>query len=127
METPVSHARMPDLELDFAVLLRLADAVGADDMVNVLELILGSVPVMYRELRTAATGGNRRGVGYIAHQLRSECAHVGATRLASRLEQLEESSRGGALAQLTAEVENIAAQIERFLDLLESVRRAHLH
>lgn len=127
MGIAMNHACRSDLELDFAVLLQLSEAVGADDLVGVLDLILGSVPLMYRDLRQAAIGGNRQGVGYLAHQLRSECAHVGAARLVSRLEQLEENSQSGTLIQLTAEVENIASQIERFLDLLSDVRRAHVH
>jgi HPt (histidine-containing phosphotransfer) domain-containing protein len=113
-----------DLALDAGTLAALDDAVGADGAVTVMDIILESVPALREQLRAAAASGNLRGLIFAAHQLKSECAHVGATALSSRLQGIESGAADGSLRQPAAEVARVSAMVEKFLDLLRGVRNA---
>lgn len=118
----LSNAAYPELALDARALAALDDAVGAENVVMILDTILGTVPAMRRQLRTAAASGNLPGVRHVAHQLRSDCAYVGATELCARLQQLESGAETGRLAQPVAEVDGVSAMIDSLLNTLRGVR-----
>ena len=113
-----------DLALDAGTLAALDDAVGADGAVTVMDIILESVPALRAQLHAAAASGNLRGLVYAAHQLKSECAHVGATALSTRLQDIETRAGDGTLRQPAQEVARVSAMVEQFLDLLRGVRNS---
>ncbi len=117
-----SNAAYPEVALDARALAALDDAIGAENVVMIIDTILGSVPAMRRQLRTAAASGNLSGVRHVAHQLRSDCAYVGATELCARLQQLESGAETGRLAQPVAEVDGVSAMIDGLLNALRGVR-----
>lgn len=112
------------LALDTGALAALDDAVGTDNAVMIMDTILGSVPTMRGQLRAAAISGNLRSLVHVAHQLKSECAYVGATGLCARLQQIESRAEEGRLAQPVAEIDLVSAMLEQFLSALRSVRNA---
>jgi two-component system phosphorelay protein LuxU len=112
------------LALDARALNALTDAVGADNVVMIIDTILGSVPAMSGQLRAAAVSGNLRGLMHVAHQLKSDCAYVGATDLCARLQQIESGAEEGRLAQPVAEADLVSSMIEGFLSALRGVRNA---
>ncbi len=99
-------------------------AVGAENMVMILDTILGSVPAMRGQLRAAAASGNLRGVTQVAHKLRSECAYLGATDLCARLQQLETGAEDGTLTRPVAAVDLVADLLEKFLSAVRGMRNA---
>ena len=111
-----------DLTLDAGTLAALDDAVGFDGAVTVMDIILESVPPRREQLRAAAACGNLRGLIFAAHQLKSECAHVGAAALSARLQDIETRAADGTLHHPAADVARVSAMIEGFLDLLRDVR-----
>lgn len=113
-----------ELALDAAALAALDEAVGSENVVMIMDTILGSVPAMRGELCAAAASGNLRGLVHVAHQLKSDCAYVGATDLCVRLQQIESRAEEGRLARPVAEVGVVAELLERFLDALRGVRNA---
>ena len=110
--------------LDAHALAALDDAVGADNVVMIIDSILGTVPAICGEMRAAAVSGNLRGIMRGAHQLRSDCAYVGATDLCERLQQIESGAETGRLARPVAEVDIVSAMIEGVLNTLRGVRDA---
>lgn len=114
----------PELKLDGAALAALDEAVGADGTALVIDLILGSVPRLREQMRAAAFADNLQGVERAAHQLKSECAHVGATVLSTCLQDLESRAAAHRLEWPPAEVARVFPIIDRFLELLRGVRDA---
>jgi len=112
------------MALDTRALNALNDAVGADNVVEILDTILGTVPAICGRMRAAAASGNLRGLMHVAHQLRSDCAYVGATDLCARLQQIESGAETGRLARPVAEVDGVSAMIDGLLDALRGVRNA---
>jgi len=112
------------MSLDAGALAALDDAVGADNVVMIMDTILGSVPTMRGQLRAAAVSGNLRGLVHVAHQLKSECAYMGATGLCARLQQIESRAEEGRLTRPVAEVDVVWTLLEQFLSALRSVRNA---
>ena len=113
-----------EMSLDAGALAALDDAVGADNVVMIMDTILGSVPTMRGQLRAAAVSGNLRGLVHVAHQLKSECAYMGATGLCARLQQIESRAEEGRLTRPVAEVDVVWTLLEQFLSALRSVRNA---
>lgn len=112
------------LALDAAALSALDEAVGPENVVTILDTILGSVPAMRGQLRAAAASGNLRGLVHVAHQLKSECAYVGATGLCARLQQIESSAQEGRLTRPVDEVDALSDMLECLLATLRGVRDA---
>ena len=112
------------LALDPGALDALDDAVGTENVVMIIDTILGTVPEICREMRAAAVSGNLGGLRHVAHQLKSDCAYVGATDLCARLQQIESSAEEGRLARPVAEVDIVSAMIDGFLHTLRGVRDA---
>ena len=110
--------------LDPRALAALDDAIGADNVVEIIDGILGTVPEICGEMRAAAVSGNLRGLMRGAHQLRSDCAYVGATELCTRLQQIESGAETGRLARPVAEVDIVSAMIDGVLNTLRGVRNA---
>jgi HPt (histidine-containing phosphotransfer) domain-containing protein len=110
--------------LDPGALAALADAVGAENTVMIMDTILGSVPEMRGQLRAAARSGNLRGVTQVAHKLRSECAYLGATDLCAQLQQLESGAEDGTLTRPVAEVDLVTDLLEKFLSVVRGMRNA---
>src|SRR5258707_239344 len=118
----LAHAS-PELVLDAGALSNLAQAVGAENMDIIVNLMLASVPATREALRVAAISGDADGLVEAAHQLKSDCAHMGATALAARLQQIESGARAGT-PLLVAEVERVSAQVDQFLEALRRERGA---
>ena len=116
----------PGLALDPRALAALDDAIGADNVVEIIDGILGTVPEICGDMRAAAASGNLRGLMRGAHQLRSDCAYVGATDLCARLQQIESGAETGRLARPVAEVDIVSAMIDGFLNTLRGVRNARV-
>ena len=110
--------------LDARALAALDDAVGAENVVMILDTILGTTPAICRQMRAAAASGNLGGLRHVAHQLKSDCAYVGATDLCARLQQIESGAETGRLARPVAEVDIVSAMIDGFLNTLRGVRNA---
>jgi len=120
----MSYAAYPQLALDAGALAALDEAVGPDNVVMIIDTILGTVPAICGQMRAAAMSGNLRGLMHVAHQLKSDCAYVGATDLCTRLQQIESGAETGRLARPVAEVDGVSAMIEGFLNSLRGVRNA---
>ena len=110
--------------LDARALATLDDAVGAENVVMIIDTILGTTPAICGQMRAAAVSGNLRGLMHVAHQLKSDCAYVGATDLCARLQQIESGAETGRLARPVAEVDLVSAMIDGFLSTLRGVRNA---
>lgn len=110
--------------LDARALAALDDAVGAENVVIIIDTILGTVPAICGQMRAAAVSGNLVGLRHVAHQLKSDCAYVGATDLCARLQQIESAAETGRLARPLAEVDIVSAMIDGVLNALRGVRDA---
>lgn len=88
----------------------------------IIDTILETVPAIFRQMRVAAASGNLRGVMHVAHQLKSDCAYIGATALCERLQQIESGAEEGRLAQPVAEVDGVSAMVGGVLNELRGFR-----
>ncbi len=100
----------------------LETAIGAENVVMIIDTILEAMPGMCGQLRTAALSGNLRKVMHTAHQLKSDCGNVGATALREQLQQIETGAEDGTLTEPVAAVAMVSAEVEHFLQALRRAR-----
>lgn len=112
------------LTLDTRALDELAAALGPEDALTVIDMMVASVPEAHRQLQAAAASGDLDIVERLAHQLKSDCAYVGATALGGRLQELETRAGSGLLPNPTEEVERLEAQLTWFVEALRITRNA---
>jgi len=116
----------PGPALDAGALDRLADAVGADNIVEIMDLIIESVPASRAEIRVCAQGTKPDRLERAAHQLKSDCASMGATGLAARLQDVESRAHAGT-AQPAGEIDLVSDQLDWFLEALWRAGAAGQH
>ena len=101
----------------------LEASIGSENVVTIIDTLLESVPGMCRQLRAAAICRNLRRVMHTAHQLKSDCANVGAMALRERLHLIETRAEAGTLTPwiAVAAAELVSTEVH---GLLQALRRA---
>jgi HPt (histidine-containing phosphotransfer) domain-containing protein len=110
--------------LDPVQLKQLADAVGVENMCGVLDLALISTPLIRDELRAASANGDMLRIARAAHKLKSDCAYLGATELASALTRLELLAEEERATESVAAVSDILVQVDTFLNDVRNERQS---
>lgn len=115
----MSHG-IPQPPIDPQGLDRMAEMLGPESLLEVMDLILESAPALADQLRDAARQGDGKTVARAAHQLRSNCTYMGARVLAGKLEDLELRAAEGGLRE--GEGDEVHAEITRFMTALRDER-----
>jgi HPt (histidine-containing phosphotransfer) domain-containing protein len=128
---PASHQAddVGEPPLDTGVLAQLANAeLGGDPafVVELIDLFLEQVTSLVSELHTAASIGDEREIGRIAHTLQGSAGSLGARRLQRLCADAEAASRrsaGDGGHSASAAVDDLTAELDRVIDALRAERQ----
>jgi CheY-like chemotaxis protein len=105
--------------LDRSVLASLREIEDQELLAELAELFLGDAPPRLEALREAIEGGDAASMAQVAHALKGSSANMGATRLVTICEELEDAGHSGALERAPALVERLEAEFGRVRAALE--------
>ena len=114
----------PHNALDNAALDSLRESVGDDPefLAELVDDFLADAPTQLESLRETATSGDAPGARRAAHTLKGNSRTFGATRLASRCEEVEAAAVVGDLAAVLSRVDEIDQEWLRVRAELVAVR-----
>ena len=105
-----------------AELRRAQDAFGNPVFIRQLaELFRTSAPGKMDRIREAFAAGNAADVGQVAHALRSNCAMLGAARMAGACATMEEAAACADLATAARAFRDAEGELPRVLKALSEV------
>lgn len=93
--------------LDARRIETLRKDVGEDGISEIAEVLYREGPKRVEEMRTALAAGDRATLERAAHSLKSNARLFGATALADRCRELEESSRASIPADASSRVDEV--------------------
>jgi HPt (histidine-containing phosphotransfer) domain-containing protein len=114
----------PQSALDNAVLNGLRESVGDDPefLAELVDDFLADAPSQLESLRETATSGDATGARRAAHTLKGNSRTFGATRLASRCQEVEAAAGVGDLDAVLSQVDEIDREWVRVRAELVAVR-----
>jgi HPt (histidine-containing phosphotransfer) domain-containing protein len=83
-------------------------------------LFLEDVPPQLEALREAIERGDASSVERVAHTLKGSSSNMGATRMATLCEELEDVGRSGDLSRAPVLIESLEAEFGRVREALEA-------
>lgn len=107
-------------EVDEAALAELTAELGRDEVVGLVERLIGQVFGVLSELRAAEATGDLAAAGAAAHGLRGAAGTLGARGLAAGLLELERVCRWPAPTRLSAAVRGVEAASARAVAALRA-------
>lgn len=115
----------PDVALDpgvIAELRRAQDACGNPGFIaQLVALFQANAPARLARIREAVAGRDGATLGHTSHTLKSNCAMLGATRLAAICARLEACGDAGACEAAEQLLEDADAELARVLGALEEL------
>jgi HPt (histidine-containing phosphotransfer) domain-containing protein len=113
---------MPD-SIDRAHLEHLGSRFGAPFVIQLIDLFIVQGQERIAAARTAAAGGDGKGVSAAAHAIKSSAGNLGAMSLGTRAAEVERAAATeGASAALTALVSSLSTAFDEACAALRSVR-----
>ena len=103
-------------------LIGLEGDAGRDLLDELIDLFADNAPARIRTLREACAGGDDATATRVAHTLKGSAGTLGAFRLAALAGDLEAASASGGASQSAAEVERVAAAIDKAVAKMRLVR-----
>ena len=105
-----------------AVLQQLRRPDGPDPVAELIDLFVQETPQRLREMRTAVTQYNAEALAVAAHGLRGCASSIGAVRMASLCEKLEQNAERRALQISSRLLKEIETEFEGARQALELVK-----
>jgi HPt (histidine-containing phosphotransfer) domain-containing protein len=105
-----------------AVLQQLRRPDRPDPVAELIDLFLHETPERLREMRTAITQYNADALSHAAHSLRGCAGSIGAVRMASLCEELEENAERRALQVSSRLLKEIETEFDKARQALEVVK-----
>ncbi|HEX4508272.1 MAG TPA: response regulator [Alphaproteobacteria bacterium] len=102
------NAETPSSALNDAVLTRLEDQIGRDDVAELAAMLLQETPDRLAEIRRTLAAGDAAAARQMAHDIASTAGNLGITEVADLAHALEQKYNAGAYGDL----ESIAAQMD---------------
>ncbi|MEV6862252.1 response regulator [Streptosporangium subroseum] len=99
------------------------EGLSAEDVADIAQAFLSSVPGVLRELREAVGAGDPERAGSLAHRLGGSCATVGAARAAELCRRVEEAPAMGVVSELAEELERVSDDMTRLARGRELINR----
>jgi signal transduction histidine kinase/DNA-binding NarL/FixJ family response regulator/HPt (histidine-containing phosphotransfer) domain-containing protein/HAMP domain-containing protein len=115
-----------DPPLDPRVLAQLGDPERGGDpafLVELIDLFLSQAGPVIGAMREAATTGDERAIGRIAHTLQSSSGNLGARRLQRLCAEAEAAGKGEHEGAALLVVEAMIAELERVVQALQAERQ----
>ena len=98
--------------MDSAVLLKLADDLGAAHVAELCELFVADARARVQAIRSAGAAGDTAGAARAAHVLKSASGFLGAVRVADRCREIEILAADERFDQLGRRADVLAAEVE---------------
>lgn len=114
---------MSDDVIDLQALNRLLEVIGGDpeDLDELLEEFEDVGPSTLKSMQAAAASGDFDALRIASHSLKSNGRDFGATALAKACEDLEHACKAGEVGDPVAQVQAIAAELDRARAALKAV------
>ena len=92
-------------------------------VVELVQLFLSNAPRRLDQIRDAVARADGQALENVAHTLKSNCAMLGASRLASMCADLERLGEAGALAETSRILQHVEAEFVKVQRALEQIRK----
>jgi HPt (histidine-containing phosphotransfer) domain-containing protein len=98
----------------------LRELGGPELLAELGELFLEDVPPQLEVLREAVESGDAPSVGWVAHALKGSCGNMGALRMSTICDELEDIGHLGDLSHAPVLVERLKAEFGRVRLVVET-------
>ncbi len=116
---PANGQAMADID---AALTSLANDLGADTVLEIVDLYLGEAPRQVADVRKAAEAGEAVVMRRVAHTLKSTSATVGASALSAVCLKIEHLARDQRLNEAREYIDQLTAEEAIASDIVRTLR-----